>query len=478
MSVPVISDGMRSGVNWMRLKSRSRISASVLMSSVLARPGTPTSRQWPREKSAVRTSSMTLSWPTITLPISASMASRFAANSSIAAISLSFMAVDSIPLPSNRRLLTPARKPLQIGLRALRLLLVAERGVSVGQQPVDLRIEGIDLERFLQIGLGRGEFLVRVVEASELNVSADRIRVELERLLQMRQRLLIARLPDKNPRKFPENNRGTRARLQGAAVLFRRGDDPAALLQLVAEMRAVARDGGLNLLQLDDIFLFFLALDDLQAPDAAALDRLELLGLQEILPLLLESGVRLREDLLDRLGRRPAFDGGEEVARRVLALAVDEKIDGGSRLGVGELHLLGRFEINQRGLHFLEADEAVFLERVHEQRLVRRREIIERGFRPVGPAPERLIIARHAFVEPDRRLVVARADDHVVNVFMAQGIEPAVALEQHTRRDDHHLVELADADGAGLFDVASRQRRDAVEGERVGGDLDAHFLGR
>ena len=39
ISVPVMSDGMRSGVNWIRLKSRSRMSASVLISSVFARPG-------------------------------------------------------------------------------------------------------------------------------------------------------------------------------------------------------------------------------------------------------------------------------------------------------------------------------------------------------------------------------------------------------------------------------------------------------
>ena len=37
--MPVMSDGIRSGVNWMRLKSRSRMSASVLISSVFARPG-------------------------------------------------------------------------------------------------------------------------------------------------------------------------------------------------------------------------------------------------------------------------------------------------------------------------------------------------------------------------------------------------------------------------------------------------------
>ncbi len=43
-SVPVMSDGMRSGVNWMRLKERSRASATVEMRSVFASPGTPTKR--------------------------------------------------------------------------------------------------------------------------------------------------------------------------------------------------------------------------------------------------------------------------------------------------------------------------------------------------------------------------------------------------------------------------------------------------
>ena len=40
-SVPVMSEGIRSGVNWMRLKVRFSASASVRISSVLARPGTP-----------------------------------------------------------------------------------------------------------------------------------------------------------------------------------------------------------------------------------------------------------------------------------------------------------------------------------------------------------------------------------------------------------------------------------------------------
>ena len=41
MFVPMMSAGIRSGVNWMRLKSRSSASASVRTSSVLPRPGTP-----------------------------------------------------------------------------------------------------------------------------------------------------------------------------------------------------------------------------------------------------------------------------------------------------------------------------------------------------------------------------------------------------------------------------------------------------
>ena len=58
-----MSPGIRSGVNWMRLKDRSRHRASVLIIKVLARPGTPSSRQWPRAKMAMSISSITLSWP-------------------------------------------------------------------------------------------------------------------------------------------------------------------------------------------------------------------------------------------------------------------------------------------------------------------------------------------------------------------------------------------------------------------------------
>ena len=72
--MPVMSLGIRSGVNWMRLKLRSRMRARLLISSVLARPGTPSSSTWPPAKRAISISSITCSWPTMTLPISARMA--------------------------------------------------------------------------------------------------------------------------------------------------------------------------------------------------------------------------------------------------------------------------------------------------------------------------------------------------------------------------------------------------------------------
>src|SRR5688572_14394796 len=66
-----MSAGIRSGVNWLRLKLKSRICDSVLTSSVFARPGTPVIRQWPPQNSAINTSSTTSSCPTMTLRSSA-----------------------------------------------------------------------------------------------------------------------------------------------------------------------------------------------------------------------------------------------------------------------------------------------------------------------------------------------------------------------------------------------------------------------
>ena len=47
MSVPVMSEGIRSGVNWMRLKTSPSVCAMVRTIRVLAVPGKPVIRQWP-----------------------------------------------------------------------------------------------------------------------------------------------------------------------------------------------------------------------------------------------------------------------------------------------------------------------------------------------------------------------------------------------------------------------------------------------
>ena len=50
ISVPVMSIGIKSGVNWMRLNFSDMVSASLLTNSVLASPGTPISKACPREQ--------------------------------------------------------------------------------------------------------------------------------------------------------------------------------------------------------------------------------------------------------------------------------------------------------------------------------------------------------------------------------------------------------------------------------------------
>src|SRR5437867_3218873 len=92
MFVPVMSAGMRSGVNWIRLNVQSMTSAIVRTSIVLPSPGTPSRSAWPfarRHMSAWRTSSR---WPTITRPTSASMACARSANASGASRVVSFVA--------------------------------------------------------------------------------------------------------------------------------------------------------------------------------------------------------------------------------------------------------------------------------------------------------------------------------------------------------------------------------------------------
>ena len=99
ISVPMISDGIRSGVNCIRLKGSSSIFANVLMSSVFAKPGTPTRRQCPCEKRAISSWSITSLCPIILFFSSVNMFSRADLRNSAASKSVSIGLV-SINFPS------------------------------------------------------------------------------------------------------------------------------------------------------------------------------------------------------------------------------------------------------------------------------------------------------------------------------------------------------------------------------------------
>ncbi len=71
MTVPTMSAGSRSGVNWMRWNFMSSVSDRVLTVSVLARPGTPSSRTCPPVSMPIRMRSIMAFWPTMTLATSA-----------------------------------------------------------------------------------------------------------------------------------------------------------------------------------------------------------------------------------------------------------------------------------------------------------------------------------------------------------------------------------------------------------------------
>src|SRR6266540_1157306 len=72
MRVPMMSEGTRSGVNWIREKVPPATVASVSAASVLAMPGTPSSRQWPLASRPTIMRSTISSWPTMTRLISKS----------------------------------------------------------------------------------------------------------------------------------------------------------------------------------------------------------------------------------------------------------------------------------------------------------------------------------------------------------------------------------------------------------------------
>ncbi len=80
--MPVMSAGIRSGVNWIRLNVQSMTSAIVRTSIVLPRPGTPSSRTWLLARRPVRVWRTSSRWPTMTRPTSRSMACARSANAS------------------------------------------------------------------------------------------------------------------------------------------------------------------------------------------------------------------------------------------------------------------------------------------------------------------------------------------------------------------------------------------------------------
>jgi hypothetical protein len=79
---PVTSLGMRSGVNWMRLKAHPETTANVRATSVFPRPGAPSTRTCPRASAATRTPLTSSSWPMMTVAMCLLMRSNDRANSS------------------------------------------------------------------------------------------------------------------------------------------------------------------------------------------------------------------------------------------------------------------------------------------------------------------------------------------------------------------------------------------------------------
>ena len=84
MSVPVMSEGIRSGVNWIRRYSMFSDRASVRAIKVLPSPGTPIISACPRQSSVTSSMSITLSWPTTSLAISLLSCTRAARSRSTA----------------------------------------------------------------------------------------------------------------------------------------------------------------------------------------------------------------------------------------------------------------------------------------------------------------------------------------------------------------------------------------------------------
>src|SRR5437588_1015644 len=218
MSVPVMSDGIRSGVNWMRVNFRSSTLASVATSSVLARPGTPTIRLLPPTKSVSSTSSMTSDCPMIRLPSSSMIcwrptfilsASAMSSADSKSTVSTATISPWDQAIATDQRLTTLVRHPVNDVVDAdfVRFIGLVDRfEAGIGPLPV-LRDVGVvvdhhhdPLRRIVVLidrpeDRGRRIVILRDVERLDLEEAVEDVVRDVEIVnLRLRQRAQHLRL--------------------------------------------------------------------------------------------------------------------------------------------------------------------------------------------------------------------------------------------------------------------------------------------
>jgi len=124
--VPRMSLGIRSGVNCTRLQSRRSSRASVRAMSVLAVPGTPSSRMWPPQINASSTNSRLSRWPMTTRSARFSRCSTNSGTDELASTRTQHLGFKLVEGPGPRQQLrfgnvsfTQLRRPAQQGVDAL-----------------------------------------------------------------------------------------------------------------------------------------------------------------------------------------------------------------------------------------------------------------------------------------------------------------------------------------------------------------------
>ena len=201
---------------------------------------------------------------------------------------------------------------------------------------------------------------------------------------------------------------------------------------------------------------------------------LELLRCQELSPALLKGVKGESHDTRHRPGCPAPFGLAQLMKHPYQPLRTEllhNKIDRGRCLGVGELHLIGGIELHQGRVHVFEAHKALVLEGMGQQAL---RTAVEPG--PWRQAPRRLKVFRNTLMQPDRGVIVAEMHHNVMNVLVAQRICPAISARQVAWRQQHDLIELADTNRTGNFDITGREARGRVKRRRGRKDFDADLL--